>query len=194
MAKVIAPLMSFGASGQLAGTLVYFPWKGIECVRQYVHPANPKTTDQQAQRAKLHASVDEWHSLGLSAADVTAWNRQAAVEPTPMSGFNAFVKAEIAIRRVPLTPNMGKTGGLVTDGAGKFKGAITEGGASDAVDMLWGSSPTALLNTVACSEAVNVWTSSSVTVPAGTIVYARFNIKKAAAVEGRTGVFMFKVV
>src|SRR3989304_5419175 len=43
MAKLKAPLLSFGASGKLADTLVYFPWKGLAVVRSYVIPANPNT-------------------------------------------------------------------------------------------------------------------------------------------------------
>src|SRR3989304_1243517 len=50
MAKLKAPLLSFGASGKLADTLVYFPWKGLAVVRSYVIPANPNSAGQQTQR------------------------------------------------------------------------------------------------------------------------------------------------
>lgn len=50
MAKTIAPLLSFGAGGQIARTAVYGSWKGIPYVRRYVIPANPKTTRQQVTR------------------------------------------------------------------------------------------------------------------------------------------------
>jgi len=50
MAKVKAPLMSFDARGQIAKSLVYLGWKGLKTVRQYVIPANPKSSDQQTQR------------------------------------------------------------------------------------------------------------------------------------------------
>lgn len=46
MAKLTGPLMSFGASGKLADTLVFFSWKGISSVRQWIVPANPKSADQ----------------------------------------------------------------------------------------------------------------------------------------------------
>jgi len=38
--------MSFGASGKLAESLVYFSWKGISSVRQYIIPANPQSAGQ----------------------------------------------------------------------------------------------------------------------------------------------------
>jgi len=50
MAKTIAPLLSFGAGGQIARTAVYGTWKGIPYVRRYVIPANPRTTRQQVTR------------------------------------------------------------------------------------------------------------------------------------------------
>jgi len=40
MAKVRGPLFSLGASGQLAKTLVYLSWKGLDTVREYVIPAS----------------------------------------------------------------------------------------------------------------------------------------------------------
>lgn len=50
MAKTIAPLLSFGAGGQIARTGVYASWKGIPYVRRYVVPANPRTTKQMVTR------------------------------------------------------------------------------------------------------------------------------------------------
>jgi len=46
MAKVTGPLMSMTASGKLADTLVFFSWKGISTVRQWLVPANPQSADQ----------------------------------------------------------------------------------------------------------------------------------------------------
>src|SRR3972149_639905 len=98
MAKLKAPLLSFGASGKLADTLVYFPWKGLAVVRSYVIPANPNSAGQQTQRGILTESVASWHALGLDDDDVTAWNRYAASRPTPQSGFNAFAKDFVDLR------------------------------------------------------------------------------------------------
>ena len=38
--------MSMTASGKLADTLVFFSWKGISTVRQWLVPANPQSADQ----------------------------------------------------------------------------------------------------------------------------------------------------
>lgn len=50
MSKTIAPLISFGANGQIARTAVYATWKGIPYVRRYTVPANPRTTKQMVTR------------------------------------------------------------------------------------------------------------------------------------------------
>lgn len=95
MAKVSAPLMSFRASGKLANALVYFPWKGIQSVRQYVIPANPKTPAQVTQRAKMTAAVAEWHSAAYNTIDRSAWRVFSGTLTKVMAGFNAMCRAHI---------------------------------------------------------------------------------------------------
>ena len=56
MAKVLMPLMSAEASGSLANALVYFTWKGLNVVRQYTIPTNPRDINQQIIRQKLAAA------------------------------------------------------------------------------------------------------------------------------------------
>jgi len=92
MAKVTGPLFSLSASGQIAKTLVFMKWKGIDDVRKYVIPANPNTAAQQAQRAFITAALAMWHVTDWIAADLTAWNLLATTLGKVMSGFNAFVK------------------------------------------------------------------------------------------------------
>lgn len=46
MAKVSGPLYSMSASGKLADAMVYFGWKGINVVRQWLKPANPMSANQ----------------------------------------------------------------------------------------------------------------------------------------------------
>jgi len=50
MPKVTAPLLSFGASGQVGKTLVASKWKGRAYMRQYVIPGNPNSSEQQLTR------------------------------------------------------------------------------------------------------------------------------------------------
>jgi len=92
MAKVTGPLFSLSASGQIAKTLVFMKWKGIDDVRKYVIPANPNTAAQQAQRAYITAALAAWHVTDWIAADLTAWNLLATTLGRVMSGFNSFVK------------------------------------------------------------------------------------------------------
>ena len=92
MAKVTGPLFSLSASGQLAKTLVYMKWKGIQDVRKYVVPANPNSALQVIQRGYFHTTIDLWHSTVWNALDKVAWNLLASVQDSVLSGFNTFVK------------------------------------------------------------------------------------------------------
>lgn len=61
MAKVINPLLSGSASGQI-GQMMTFDRRGF--VRQYVKPANPNTANQQAVRNVLKDLQAELKQLG----------------------------------------------------------------------------------------------------------------------------------
>jgi len=106
MAKLKAPLMSLGASQQLGKALVFFGWKGIDCVREYVVPANPDTTLQQTQRgyvttmvAAIHAAQS--HVTPLDAEDQTAYAALASAKGKIMTWFNMAVKLGLdALRAV----------------------------------------------------------------------------------------------
>jgi hypothetical protein len=53
MAKVTGPLFSVSASGKIADSIVFFGWKGVNVVRQWLVPANPKSELQGNQRTML---------------------------------------------------------------------------------------------------------------------------------------------
>jgi len=97
MAKVIAPLLSFSASGKIANTLVAFGWKGIQVMRKYVVPSNPNTKAQKDQRDLLKLLVSIWRSHFTNAATRTAWNKTALTLKETMSGFNAYMRNAIGI-------------------------------------------------------------------------------------------------
>lgn len=59
MAKLIGPLLSFGARGAIGKTLVAAEWKGQKYMRQYVIPANPRTTEQTVTRDTF-AMLNAW--------------------------------------------------------------------------------------------------------------------------------------
>ncbi len=50
MAKATGPLYSLSASGKLANAMVYFTWKGINVVREWLIPSNPQSASQGDQR------------------------------------------------------------------------------------------------------------------------------------------------
>jgi len=50
LAKTTAPLLSFGASGQIAKSMVMSKWRGRPYARRHVTPANPQTAEQSLTR------------------------------------------------------------------------------------------------------------------------------------------------
>jgi len=53
MAKVTGPLFSMSASGKLGDAMVFFGWKGLNVVRQWVIPTNKMSDNQGDQRIYL---------------------------------------------------------------------------------------------------------------------------------------------
>lgn len=53
MAKVTGPLFSMSASGKLGNAMVFFAWKGLNVVRQWVIPVNQMSPDQGDQRIMI---------------------------------------------------------------------------------------------------------------------------------------------
>lgn len=98
MAKLKAPLLSLGASGQVGKALVFFGWKGLNLVREYVVPANPQTPPQNAQRALLTEAVAKIHEVQALAAhpldsvDIMAYAAWASVVKAATTWFNQVVK------------------------------------------------------------------------------------------------------
>lgn len=98
MAKLKAPLFSLGAAGQLGKALVYFGWKGLDVVREYVVPSNPQTKPQQDQRALLTAAVTRIHlaqmeaTHALAAIDIMAYALWASVVQSATTWFNQVVR------------------------------------------------------------------------------------------------------
>ena len=105
MAKVINPLLSGSASGQL-GHMMVFDKRGR--VRQYVVPANPQTVGQMAVRNTLADIQKELKLLGtvlrvdLRAAFGPTWNSMIVGELTAngKAAYNAYV-AEYALFTAP---------------------------------------------------------------------------------------------
>lgn len=86
MPKVKAPMLSFGASGQIANSMVYSTWKGIPYTRQYAIPANPRTVKQTRNRGVFQMINAAW--LFAPAAVQNAFNAFAVGKP--LTGRNKF--------------------------------------------------------------------------------------------------------
>ena len=98
MAKLKAPLLSLGASGAIGKTMVFFGWKGLDVVREYVIPSNPQTTGQTTQRGYLTEAVSEIHKAEavehtpLKERDKIAYSLYGSTFPTPRTWFNQIVQ------------------------------------------------------------------------------------------------------
>lgn len=89
MAVVRSPLFSLDARGQIGKALVYMVWKGLQTVRKYAIPANPRTASQLVIRGYFTDAVDAYQSE--SDATKLAWDNYAKILGRPMSGFNAYI-------------------------------------------------------------------------------------------------------
>jgi len=90
MAKLRSGILG-NTRGKVAG-VVGSQWKDKNYIREYVKPANPNTTAQQAQRTAL--------SLGVSIAKPIVGpvlNQFISPYEKAMSGFNRFIKANMEI-------------------------------------------------------------------------------------------------
>jgi len=189
MAKVKGPLFSLSASGQIAKTLVYGDWKGIDIVRKYVIPANPKSAGQQAQRGYFANAVEDWHTDGFTAIDVAAWNLYALALKVAQSGFNVLVKLKIicavaAESWVPLVDCL-----VTSIGAAGAQINIT-GTVGSTVKLYWGTSKTSMFNEEAMVDTAGDYEVTLAACNASTKYY--FYIKDTGVGEqARTGIYSF---
>lgn len=125
MAKVTAPNLSMGSSGTVGKTLVNGSWRGVNYVRQYVMPANPKTAEQTKTRSvfaflcavykTINAAVQAaWvlYAKGQSFTDRNAWisqNLTALRTATDLKGmvFSPGAKGGIVAHQMTIVPGTG---------------------------------------------------------------------------------------
>lgn len=87
MARVTGPLMSFDASGSVAGSVVFSKWRGRNYVRRHAVPANPRSAAQLAARSIVAFLGQQWATIGDD--DQATW--EALGEAAKYSPFNAYV-------------------------------------------------------------------------------------------------------
>jgi len=160
VAKLKAPLMSLGASGALGKALVFFPWKGLDVVREYVVPSNPKSTAQTTQRGYLTAVVAAIHTAqalatkALVELDQVAYALLGSVQPTPRTWFNevcrGWLNQRVAGLRSSIFHGCDITGGDTIITINLY---FTDAGSNHitAGDFWYGKSKTALNNSVSAS-------------------------------------------
>lgn len=95
MAKVTAPLLSFGASGTIAKTMTFATWRGVPYTRRHVIPANPRTTAQVLTRDIFSALEVRWKQGGPLLRAV--WDRFATGQR--FVGRNAYLGQNIRASR-----------------------------------------------------------------------------------------------
>jgi len=156
VAKLKAPLFSLGASQQLGKALVFFGWKGLNLVREYVVPANPKTTLQTAQRTHLSDAVAAVHArmaedlAPFNEADKSAYALWASVIQSATTWFNQCCRHWIDQARLGRTPNIFRNQTVDTPTADSLRvTANNEGCAGNDARWYYGTSKTALINSVA---------------------------------------------
>ncbi|MBA7532579.1 hypothetical protein ES705_24805 [subsurface metagenome] len=190
MAKANAPLFSLKASGKLGDALVYFNWKGINCVRSYVIPSNPRSTAQLAQRDHMINAVLNWHLTSHSALDRQAWANWATAIVATLTGFNAFCKHYIKVAI------LGKSWANFHDyeNTAKTTTTITSDLASNAnvtdVRCWYGLSPTSMINQVACTGTYEAWEAAIEGLAINTKYYLQFEaVAPDNLATGKSGIY-----
>ncbi len=196
MAKLKGPLFSLGASQQLGKALVYFPWKGLNVVREYVIPANPRTAGQTTQRGYLTTMVDLVHSHQastthpLTAKDIYAFALLGSTYPTPRTWFNQAVKDGIdqlvkGLREALFTSM------VITPGTDMLTVEIWSLGIAPTEGYFWyGTSKTALINSIASTPVGGSNAAEISGLVTGTKYFIQFRPTEPATILGtRSGIY-----
>jgi len=145
----------------LANSLVYFGWKGLDVVRSYVIPANPKTTAQVTQRGYFAAAVAAIHAAmalaanALDAADKAAYAALASTRASPRTWFNEIVGLWADVKVAGDTPCI-YTDATISDPTHDAFDCIMYLNEETADDLVagkfyFGTSKTALINSTAAT-------------------------------------------
>lgn len=207
MAKLKGPLFSLSAQGAVAKTLVYFGWKGLKVVRQWVTPANPQTTAQTTQRGYLTEAVSTLHTVQAAAAnpldedDTVAYARWGSTFPTPRTWFNQVCKNWMDERVAVKIPIIFHDGTISDPTANSIDLIfyITEktGSTLAAGKFYFGDTPSSLIHSVvatvtAGSDVKLVASDCSAFLTAGTRYYVQFKPDTGDGCEGAySGIYSF---
>jgi len=207
MAILKAPLMSLGASGALGKALVFFGWKGLDVVREYVVPSNPKTAAQVTQRGYLTEVVTAIHTAQALATnpldedDTSAYALLGSKAATPMTWFNMVVKQWIDVLIAAKVPCIYSNGTISSKTAGSFSCLMTlnekTGSTLAAATFYFGTSKSALIHSSAATVVAGVsvgLTAENLAafLTAGTKYYMQCKADAADGCEGaNSGIYTF---
>lgn len=113
MAKVTAPLLSFGASGTIGDTQTYSTWRGVPYARRKVVPANPRSPDQTKTRTSFAWLCGLWKLAPPKAQEpweAFAAGRQFTGRNALISKNNSALRTAADISDLIMSP--GARGGL----------------------------------------------------------------------------------
>jgi len=196
MAKLKAPLLSLGPSGQIGKAIVYFPWKGLDLAREYVVPSNPKTSGQTTQRGYVSQAVESihgaqgWAAHLLDETDIMAYALLGSTYKTPRTWFNQAVKMivdQLVAGKHPILYSDGST----TPGVTELDVAITQVSAyATAGNFHYGTSKTSLINSIAGGLVAQTWSITITGLTAGVKYFWQFKpTAPADSIGGNSGIY-----
>lgn len=190
MAKLKGPLFSLGASQQLGKALVFFGWKGLNVVREYVVPSNPRTAPQTTQRGWMTQAVAGIHfaqttaTFPLDETDTSAYALWGSIFATPRTWFNQAVKNWIDQRVASKAP-IAYGGGATTPGASSLAVEVyANANLPTAGAFHYGTSKTALINTQAATCVGRKMSATIAGLTTGTKYYWQFRPTTPASMAG----------
>ncbi|MBA7703887.1 hypothetical protein ES703_112684 [subsurface metagenome] len=195
MAKVNAPLISFSASGQIAKAVVYFSWKGINAVRQYVIPANPKSDDQITQRNRMTDAVAAWHAAPYDADDVTAIEVEVIEGVLDQAG-DVFTPSGAMCKTFIIEDILGNTWERIRNGSSanaqptEFEVHVQKIGGGNAPMCYYGTRKTHFPNSkVLVDEGGATWGENITGLIKNTLYYFYFDVGTSGTDFARTGIY-----
>jgi len=104
MAKLKGPLMSFSARGPLGRALAFSPWRGVPVARRFFTPKNPNSPAQVSARGDMSGGISLWRSTDFNFADSTAINLLGSLSKKTITGYNAFIRDGVNIKKTGFSP------------------------------------------------------------------------------------------
>jgi len=97
MAITKAGLLSLGASGKIAGSLIASRWKSRNYTKSYTVPTNPQTTEQTTSRDAVASAVLAWRTTIAQYPSAADWSTIPKHDRQHMSGYNFFISSFKAV-------------------------------------------------------------------------------------------------